>query len=108
MSDPTLTFATARRYDTKFLLDGTVRVRDYDIKYHDAGAAPWPVFRDMVNSIPYDIGEQAFSHYLIAKDLGKPLTAIAAFPSRVFPQLGVVVHEASGIKEPLDLVNKRV
>ena len=108
MPGSTLRFTTGRRYDTKFLLDGRIKVKGFELEYHDAGPAPWPVFRDMVTTISYDIGEQAFSHYLMAKDQGKPLTAIPAFPSRFFPQMGFTVNRDSGIKEPLDLVGKRV
>lgn len=108
MAQTKLTFTTGRRYDTKFLLDGTVGIKGFDIVLHDAGIAPWAVFRDMVTTIPYDIGEQAFSHYLMAKDQGKPLTAIAAFPSRFFPQMGFTVNRRSGIQGPSDLVGKRV
>jgi len=108
MAGSKLTLATGRRHDTKFLLTGEVRVRDFEIDCIDAGPAPFPIFRDMVNDISYDIGEQAFSHYLIAKDMGKPLTAIPVFPSRFFPQLGVTVNRQAGIREPADLVGKRV
>ena len=108
MADQKITLTTGRRYDTKFLLDGDVQVKGFDIHYHDAGPAPFPVFRDMVTKISYDIGEQAFSHYLMAKDQGKPLTAIPVFPSRFFPQLGITVNRQSGIREPIDLVGKRV
>src|SRR5712692_6056439 len=107
MAHPQLTFTTGRRYDTRFLLGGEVQVRGFDIAYTDAGPAPWPQFLDMVTKLSYDIGEQAFSHYLIAKDQGKPLTAIPVFVSRFFPQIGARVHRDSGIREPADLVGKR-
>jgi 4,5-dihydroxyphthalate decarboxylase len=103
-----LTFATGRRYDTKFLLDGQVRVNGFDIEYIDTGSVPWPAFRAMVTTLPYDIAEQAFSHYLIALDSGKPLTAIPVFPSRFFPQLGATVNRSAGISQPSDLAGKRV
>lgn len=103
-----LTFPVARRHDTKFLLDGTVRVEGYDIDFVDTGALPWPYFADMVTALSYDIGEQALSHYIIAKSLGKPLTAIPVFPSYFFPQMGVAVNRASGIRSPGDLVGRRV
>jgi 4,5-dihydroxyphthalate decarboxylase len=108
MADQKLRLVTGRRYETKFLLDGTVKVRDFDVECIDAGPAPWPVFRDMVTTISYDIGEQAMSHYLLAKDRGKPLTAIPVFTSRFFPQMGVTINRSSGIREPGDLVGKRV
>jgi 4,5-dihydroxyphthalate decarboxylase len=103
-----LTFATGRRYDTKFLLDGHVKVKGFDLEYIDTGAVPWPAFRAMVTTLPYDIAEQAFSHYLIAKDAGKPLTAIPVFPSRFFPQFGATINSNSGISRPADLAGKRV
>lgn len=132
MTSQSLTFVTGARYDTKFLIDGTVAVRGFDVEFIDAGAAPvtattgrvsfqlrgekryagapFAAFRDMITTIPYDIGEQAFSHYLIAKDQGKPLTAIPAFPSRFFPQLGATVRRALAeeIRTPADLAGRRV
>ena len=104
----TLTYPTAGRYDTRYLLDQTVTVPGFDIEFSGMGELPWPLFHDMVTKISYDIAEQAFSHYLIALDNGKPLTAIPAFPSRFFPQLGITVNVASGIERPADLVGKRV
>jgi len=108
VATPTLTFGTGRRYDTKYLMDGTVRVEGFDIAYPDRGVTPGLFFPDMVSNQPFDVGELAFSHYLIAKDQGKPITAIPAFPSRFFPHLGVSVHKAAGIATPRDLVDKRV
>lgn len=108
MADRKLTLVTGRRYETKFLLDGTIKVRDFDVECIDAGPAPWPVFRDMVTTISYDVGEQAMSHYLLAKDRGKPLTAIPVFTSRFFPQMGVTINRSSGIRDPRDLIGKRV
>lgn len=105
-----LQFATRRRYDTKFLMDGVVQVEDMDIEYVDyrGPGGMTGFFRDMVTELPYEIGEQAFAHYLIAKDQGKPLTAIPVFPSRFFPHLGVSVCKDSGIESAQDLVGKRV
>jgi 4,5-dihydroxyphthalate decarboxylase len=108
MGSNVITFPVARRHDTKFLLDGTVRVEGYDIEFTDTGSLPWPYFANMVTKISYDIGEQALSHYLIARSMGKPLTAIPVFPSSFFPQMGVAVNRASGIREPKDLVGRRV
>ncbi len=115
MAEPRLTFATGKRYgariryDTKFLMNGTVRVNGFDVQYPEGGIDDMtPVFHDMVTDLSYDIGEQAFAHYVIAKDRGKPLTAIPAFPSRIFPHFGVSVNRTSGIETAQDLVGKRV
>jgi 4,5-dihydroxyphthalate decarboxylase len=110
MAEPKLTFATRWRYDTKLLMKGTVRVAGFDVEYLDyrGPGGMTGFFREMVTDLPYDIGEQALAHYLIAKDQGKPLTAIAVFPSRFFPHLGVTVATRVGIREPRDLEGKRV
>jgi 4,5-dihydroxyphthalate decarboxylase len=65
-------------------------------------------FHDMVTKLSYEIGEQAFAHYLIAKDQGKPLTAVPIFPSRFFPHPGLSVARGAGIHSPKDLEGKRV
>jgi len=102
-SEPRLTFTTGMRYDTKFLLTGQVLVRGVDIHYTNAGQAPSANFHDMVTKLSYDIGEQAFSHYLIAKDMGKALTAIPVFVSRFFPFTGARVSRKANISRPQDL-----
>lgn len=107
-SEPRLTFTTGMRYDTKFLLTGQVLVRGVDIHYTNAGQAPSANFHDMVTKLSYDIGEQAFSHYLIAKDMGKALTAIPVFVSRFFPFTGAIVSRKANISRPQDLAGKRV
>lgn len=107
MAEP-LTFPTAGRYDTRFLLEGAVPVRGHEVAFLPVGPAPWPLFRDMLTELSYDIGEQALSHYLIARDQGVPLTAIPVFPSRFFPQLGITVNVRAGIERPADLAGKRV
>lgn len=103
-------FATRRRYDTKFLMDGAVRIDGMDIDYVDyrGPGGMTNFFRSMVTDLPYEIGEQAFAHYLIARDQGKPLTAIPVFPSRFFPHLGVSVRKGAGIETAQELVAKRV
>ena len=103
-----LTFPIARRYDTKFLLSGEVTVKDFDIEFIETGAMPWPYFTDMVTDISYDMAEQAFSHYLTALDRGKPLTAIPVFNSRFFPQMGTRIRKGGPIKEPRDLIGRKM
>jgi 4,5-dihydroxyphthalate decarboxylase len=108
MAEPKLTCATGRRYDTRFLMDGTVRIKGFDVAYPDRGPTPGEFFPELATTMPYDIGEQAFSHYLIMKDLGKPITAVPVFPSSFFPHLGLSIHKSSGVQSPSDLVGKRV
>ena len=56
----------------------------------------------------WDVGEQAFSTFLMCRDLGSTDMALPLFPARIVPHAGVFVHEDSGIKGPHDLVGKRV
>lgn len=103
-----LTFPVASRYDTRYLYDGTVKLAQFDIEFIHAGDQPWPLFHDMVTKLSYDIAEQPIAHYLIAVDQGIPLTAIPAFPSRFFPQLGVMVNKQAGINTLAELAGRRV
>lgn len=108
MNRPKLKFATGRRYDTKLLMDGVVKIPGFDIEFPERGVTPGLVFPEIVTNNPYDVGELAFSHYLIAKDIERPLVAIPAFPSRFFPHLGFSINRNAGIRTPADLVGKRI
>jgi 4,5-dihydroxyphthalate decarboxylase len=103
-----LTLATGDRYDTHYLLDASVTIKGFDIELVKTGPVPAPIFNDMVNKIPYDIGEQSFSNYIIARDAGRPLTAIPVFPSIFFPQLGLMASQRVGVRRPEDLVGQRL
>lgn len=65
-------------------------------------------FADMVADDPWDVGELAFSHYLIARDLGAPIIALPAFQLRFVPHYGLMVHRSAGVSAPRDLIGKRV
>lgn len=108
MSKPVLSASLGNRYDTRYLINGDLKLQNFVLQFPDAGEHPWISFNQMVTSLPWDIGEQAFSHYLIARDQGVKLTAIPVFPSRFFPQLGAVVAKHANISTPRDLEGKRV
>ena len=63
---------------------------------------------DMLTDLPWDVGEQAFSHYLIARDAGVPIIALPIFQLRFLPHFGLVVNRRAGIETPQDLVGKKV
>lgn len=92
------------------LFSGAVAVDGFDIEFlaYDGPGGMDHFFHDMVTNLTYDIGEQAFAHYLIALDHGKPITALPIFPSRFFPHFGLSVKNGSGIDVPRDLEGKRV
>lgn len=103
-----LTLAVGNRFGSEYLVDGSLPITGVDVETISVGLAPAPIFNAMVTTIPYDVGELAFAHYIIARDLGVPLVALPIFPSRFFPQLGLTTHRDLGLDSPADLVGKRV
>ncbi len=118
-----VTVAIGHRYDSRYLRNRTVPVEGFEVEYptilsREKGPermaapgepymAPGPIFASMANDPPYDMGEQAFSTYIQAVDLGKEVTALPVFPSRFFPHVQVCVRADSGINTPRDLEGKR-
>jgi 4,5-dihydroxyphthalate decarboxylase len=57
----------------------------------------------------FDAAELSFGSYMMAKDRGQPkFIAIPAFPSRAFRHSCIYIHAGSGIREPKDLIGKKV
>lgn len=120
---PKVTVAIGHRYDSRYLRNHAVPVDGFEVEYpvipsREKGPermaapgepymAPGPIFTSMANDPPYDMGEQAFSTYVQAVDLGKEVTALPVFPSRFFPHVQICVRADSGIDTPRDLEGKR-
>jgi 4,5-dihydroxyphthalate decarboxylase len=64
--------------------------------------------RRMVRNLEFDICEMAWTTYLCAKDVGKPITAIPVFLTRNFHHWAIFVNANAGIKTPKDLEGRRV
>ena len=62
----------------------------------------------MLNYYDFDASEISLSSYLIARTIGKPLIAIPVFPARAFRHSYIFINVKSGIREPKDLVGRRV
>jgi len=107
-----LSVAVGRRFDSLYLLDGQVKVGELDIEYPEAPrtatGAPMPMFSLLAREHPWDVGEMAFSTYLMCRDLGKPYVALPIFPSRFFPHTGAWANRQTGLKAAADLIGKRV
>jgi ABC-type nitrate/sulfonate/bicarbonate transport system substrate-binding protein len=91
---------------TKPLKEGAIKVRvplDY-VAVEPITAA----MRRMVRGLDFDICEMAFTTYLCAKALGKPITAIPVFLTRNFHHWAAFAHAESGINSPNDLAGRRV
>jgi 4,5-dihydroxyphthalate decarboxylase len=66
------------------------------------------VYTLLANPHEWDVGEIAFSTYLMCADLGCEDIALPIFPARMTPHAGVFVHESAGITSPADLVGSRI
>jgi 4,5-dihydroxyphthalate decarboxylase len=56
----------------------------------------------------FDVCELSLGSYIMAKARGARLTAIPVFPRRLFSQSQMYVNTSAGIREPKDLIGKRV
>src|SRR5262249_4986883 len=81
MSPRQVTFAINQRPDSRFYFDGEAPLKSFEAVMVERPKS-WTFYVDMVTDVPWDVADLAFSHYLIAKDLGKPLTAVPAFQLR--------------------------
>jgi 4,5-dihydroxyphthalate decarboxylase len=95
-------------YDrTRALADGSVRPEGIDLNYLNLHVEE--TFFRMLRNREFDVAEMSLSSYAmaIARD-DPPFIAIPVFPSRFFRQSCIFVSAKSGIREPKDLVGKRV
>src|SRR5215467_10414714 len=56
----------------------------------------------------FEVGEMSMSSYLIARERGFDIIALPVFPSRRLFHTELSYHTDSGIKEPRDLIGKRI
>jgi 4,5-dihydroxyphthalate decarboxylase len=95
-------------YDrTRALADGSVRAEGIDLTCLNLHVEE--TFFRMLRNGEFDVAEMSLSSYAIsaARD-ASPFVAIPVFPSRFFRQSCIFVSERSPIREPRDLVGKRV
>jgi 4,5-dihydroxyphthalate decarboxylase len=95
-------------YDrTQALMDGVVQPEGIDLTYLPMGM-PESFFR-MLRYGEFDASEMSLSGYTrTVLSEPRPFIAIPVFPSRMFRHSSIYVSTRSGIKEPSDLVGKRV
>ena len=95
-------------YDrTRALADGRVAVDGVDLTHLNLG--PEETFFRMLRHREFDVAELSLSSYtlsLFREDA--PFIAIPVFPSRYFRHSCIYVNSASGIREPKDLIGKRI
>jgi 4,5-dihydroxyphthalate decarboxylase len=94
-------------YDrTRALADGRVRPDGIELVYQPLEVEE--TFFRMARYREFDVAEMSLSSYCVSKFKGDPFIAIPVFPSRFFRHNCVFINEQSGIREPRDLVGKRV
>lgn len=95
-------------YDrTRALMDGSVQPQGIDLNYLNMPVEE--TFFRMLRHQEFDAAEMSLSSYTVS--LFKPqrqFVAIPVFPSRFFRHSCIYVNANSGIREPRDLIGKRV
>lgn len=107
MSKLRLTLACWDYDRTRGLLDGSIPVDGVEL--NALNLVVEETFFRMLRHQEFDASEMSLSSYTMTLDSReRPFVAIPAFPSRYFRHSCIYVHEESGIREPKDLVGRRV
>ena len=101
-----LTIACGDYDRTHPLIDGSVKPEGIELNW--LALPHLEIWTRMLNYYDFDLSEISLSSYITAKTLGMPLTAIPVFPARAFRHSYVFINTNSGIREPKDLMGKRV
>jgi len=101
-----LSFISAMNERVQPLMDGSVQPEGVELipTYSDPSETFWRQLKFQ----EFEISEMSLSSYLIAKARGMDMVAIPVFPSRRFMHTQLSYHLDSGIKQPGDLVGKRI
>jgi 4,5-dihydroxyphthalate decarboxylase len=101
-----LTIACGDYDRTHALVEGTVKAEGLELNWLDLPHLE--IWTRMLNFYDFDASEMSLASYVIAKTLDKPLIAIPVFPGRAFRHSYIFINANSGIREPRDLMGKRV
>jgi len=104
--DRLLTIACGDYDRTHALVDGSVKPEGLTLNWMDLPHLE--IWTRMLNHYDFDASEISLSSFAISKTMGKPLLAIPVFPGRAFRHSYIFVNANSGIREPQDLMRKKV
>ena len=95
-------------YDrTRALQDGSVQPDGIDLTYLDLPVEE--TFFRMLRNREFDVAELSLSSYSVSMFREpRPFVAIPVFPSRFFRHSSIYVNSNAGIREPRDLIGKRI
>ena len=101
-----LSFVSAPNERVEPLINGTIPIEGAELitTYSDPSETFWRQLKFQ----EFEISEMSLSSYLIAKSQGMDMIALPVFPSRRFMHAQLSYHVGSGIKEPGDIVGKRI
>src|SRR6478735_899284 len=107
MSRLNLTFACGDYDRTRALMDGTVQPDGIDLTYLDLPVEE--TFFRMLRHREFDVAEMSLSSYTVSMfHEPRRFVAIPIFPSRSFRHSCIYVNAGAGIREPKDLIGKRI
>jgi 4,5-dihydroxyphthalate decarboxylase len=106
MASLTLTLACGDYDRTLPLRTGAVRPAGAELRV--LTLEPEEMFYRMARLRDFDVAEFSLSTYTVLRGRGEPLIAIPVFPSFAFRHSAIFVRSDAGIREPRDLVGKRV
>jgi 4,5-dihydroxyphthalate decarboxylase len=106
MATLTLTLACGDYDRTLPLRTGAVRPAGVELRV--LVLEPEEMFYRMARLRDFDVAEFSLSTYTVLRGRGEPLIAIPVFPSFAFRHSAIFVRSDAGIREPRDLVGKRV
>ena len=95
-------------YDrTRALLEGRIPIEGIELNYLNLPVEE--TFFRMLRNQEFDVAEMSLSSYTVSLFReNPPFIAIPVFPSRYFRHSCIYVNPDSGIREPKDLIGKRV
>ncbi len=107
MSKLNISFACWNYDRTRALMDGTVSVDGINLNYLNLPVEE--TFFRMARFQEFDVCEMSLSSYCVSLNKPeRPFVALPIFPSRFFRHSCIYVNANSGIKEPKELIGKRI
>ena len=101
-----LTIACGDYDRTHALVDGTIEPEGLRLNWLDLPHLE--IWTRMLNHYDFDASEISLASFTIARVAGKPLIGIPVFPGRAFRHSYIFVNANAGIREPRDLMGKKV
>jgi 4,5-dihydroxyphthalate decarboxylase len=99
-----ITLVADDEFAAAHLASGRVKIPGVEVVATGSG----PLYLKAITDPPYDVMVVPLVNFVIAKDLGRPVTGIPVYPDMFFPHLGARVADRAGISSPKDLEGKKV